>query len=56
MLLPRDDRKIQYFFGKTFPSGSFPEAIAGALHREDDHALADKPKERLRVIDELRQA
>ena len=36
MSLTKNDRKIQSHFGNTFPSGSFAEAIAGALHREYD--------------------
>jgi hypothetical protein len=40
MSLTKNDRKIQSHFGNTFPSGSFAEAIAGALHREYDQRHA----------------
>ena len=40
MSLTKNDRKIQSHVGNTFPSGSFAEAIAGALHREYDQRHA----------------
>ena len=36
MSLTKNDRKIQSRSGNILPSGSFAEAIAGALHREYD--------------------
>jgi hypothetical protein len=40
MSLTKNDRKIQSHFGKMFPSESFAEAIAAALHREYDQRHA----------------
>ena len=40
MSLTKNDRKIQSRSGNMFPSGSFAEAIAGALHREYDQRHA----------------